>query len=102
MRIFETGKVDEPDAVAHGSSEIRGGASGETGFANAARSDQSQEASIGECRLHLGQQSAPTDEAGRLSRKFAKAGSIGGGHAVSLGWDMGAPRRTVDLRDRRA
>jgi len=45
--------------------------------------------------LNLGQQPAQTDEAGRLRRKFANAGSIGGGHAVSLGWVLGAQRRTV-------
>ena len=46
-------------------------------------------------RLDLVQQTAPADEAGRLRRKFANAGSIGGGHAVSLGWVLGAPPRTV-------
>ena len=94
MRIFLTGEVDEPSAVVHCPSEIRGGTQGEPGFTNAARSDQSEEAGIGECGLHLGQQPTPTDETGRLGRKFANAGSIGGGHAVSLGWVLGALRRT--------
>ena len=58
-------------------------------------SDQSEEAGIGECRLNLGQQPAPTDEAGRLRRKFANAGSIGGGHARQFRLGFGAPRQTA-------
>ena len=71
MRIFETGEVDEPNAVVHcppPPQEIRGGAQGEAGLAYTPRSHQCEQAGIREGRLHLGQQSASTDEAGRFRR----------------------------------
>src|SRR5205807_2702888 len=61
MRILETGEVDEPGAVVHCPSEIRGGTYGEAGLAYTARSHQREEAGVSECSLHLGQQSAPAD-----------------------------------------
>jgi hypothetical protein len=66
MRIFEAGQVDEPDAIAHCSSEIRGCAQGESGLAHTAGPHQGEEAGIREHGFDFGEQSAPSDEAGRL------------------------------------
>ena len=95
MRIFQTGEVNEPNAVRHAPPEIRGGAQGEAGFAYTSRSHQGEQPCVSECGFDLGQEVPTPDEARRLRRKFANAGSIGGGHAVSLGWVLGAPPRTV-------
>jgi hypothetical protein len=63
MWVVETGEVDEPDAVAHCSLEIRPSTQGEAGFAHTARSHQRQEASAGECCLHFRQQAPPAHKA---------------------------------------
>lgn len=89
MGIFETGEVDEPNAVVHGPLEIRGGAESEAGLAYAARSHQGEQAGAGECGFDLGQQLAPADKTGRLCRQFARGRWLGDRHKVSLGWGWG-------------
>jgi hypothetical protein len=55
MGIFESGKIDEPHAMAYGPSKVGSRAQGEPGLPYSACSHQSQQAGIGERRLHLGQ-----------------------------------------------
>ena len=58
MRIFKTGKVDEPDAITEGPLEVGACAQGKPGLANAARSHQRQQTRARECRFDLRQQAS--------------------------------------------
>jgi hypothetical protein len=71
--IGHLGQLDQPAAIAEAAGEIRGRPNGQPGLAHAARSDQADQAGLGEFLPDLGQLATAADEAGRLGRKVARA-----------------------------
>ena len=71
--IGHLGQLDQPAAIAEAAGEIRGRPAGQPGLAHAARSDQADQARLGEFLPDLGQLATAADEAGRLGRKVARA-----------------------------
>ena len=73
VRIFHLGQLDQPAAIAEAAGEVGGRPDGQPGLAHPARSDQADQAGLGELLPDLGQLVTAADEAGRLGRKIARA-----------------------------
>jgi hypothetical protein len=86
-RIGHLGQLDQPAAVTEAAAEVGGRPDGQPGLADAARSDQADQAGLGEPLPDVGQFTTASDEAGRLGGEIARA----------AGW----PRHVLRLYGRR-